>query len=66
MVSVQAMHDIGVAMDSPNRQRFEVEGVDRAAAFLVEPRVPTSDAYRVWQAIALHTSPGIARHAVPC
>ncbi|MCQ6250094.1 hypothetical protein [Streptomyces malaysiensis] len=60
------MHDIGAATDSPNRQRFEVQGVDRTAAFLAEPGVPTSDAYRVWQAIALHTSPGIARHAVPC
>ncbi|MFD0647349.1 hypothetical protein ACFQ2Y_00245 [Streptomyces malaysiensis subsp. malaysiensis] len=60
------MHDVGVATDSPNSQRSEVDGVDRTAAFLVEPRVPASDAYRVWQAIALHTSPGIARHAVPC
>ncbi|MBU3867138.1 RidA family protein [Streptomyces sp. 4503] len=34
MVSVQAMHDLGVATDSPNSQRFEVEGVDRSHGHL--------------------------------
>lgn len=56
-----AMHDLGVAPDGPHRQRFEVEGADRAAGFLVERGVSTSDADQVWQAIALHTSPGIAQ-----
>ncbi|MBD3006393.1 HD domain-containing protein [Streptomyces sp. 5-10] len=55
-----AMHDLGVASDGPHRQRFEVEGADRAAAFLIDRGVPASDADQVWQAIALHTSPGIA------
>ncbi|WP_275291885.1 HD domain-containing protein [Amycolatopsis sp. La24] len=55
-----AMHDLGVAADSPNRQRFEVEGADRAAEFLVGRGVSASDADQVWQAIALHTSSGIA------
>ncbi|MFI9645245.1 HD domain-containing protein [Streptomyces sp. NPDC052040] len=55
-----AMHDIGVAPDGPHRQRFEVEGADRAASFLVERGVSEADADQVWQAIALHTSPGIA------
>ncbi|MFJ8826363.1 HD domain-containing protein [Streptomyces sp. NPDC102467] len=55
-----AMHDIGVASDGPHKQRFEVEGADRAAAFLVERGLPAADAEQVWQAIALHTSPGIA------
>ncbi|MEU7043180.1 HD domain-containing protein [Streptomyces varsoviensis] len=55
-----AMHDLGVASDSPHRERFEVEGADRAAAFLTERGVSAADADQVWQAIALHTSPGIA------
>ncbi|MBB4684515.1 HD domain-containing protein [Amycolatopsis jiangsuensis] len=55
-----AMHDLGVAADGPGRQRFEVEGADRAAEFLVGRGVSASDADQVWQAIALHTSTGIA------
>ena len=55
-----AMHDLGVASDGPHRQRFEVEGADRAAEFLIGRGVPSADADQVWQAIALHTSPGIA------
>ncbi|MDH6141890.1 MULTISPECIES: HD domain-containing protein [Kitasatospora] len=55
-----AMHDLGVASDGPHSQRFEVEGADRAASFLTGRGVPAADADQVWQAIALHTSPGIA------
>jgi hypothetical protein len=55
-----AMHDLGVASDGPHSQRFEVEGADRAASFLIDRGVPATDADQVWQAIALHTSPGIA------
>jgi hypothetical protein len=60
-----AMHDLGVAPDGPHRQRFEVEGADRAAEFLVRQGVPAADADTVWQAIALHTSPGIAERRGP-
>ncbi|MFB7635726.1 HD domain-containing protein [Streptomyces sp. NPDC056149] len=55
-----ALHDLGVASDGPHSQRFEVEGADRAAAFLMDHGVAAADADQVWQAIALHTSPGIA------
>ncbi|WP_336049490.1 HD domain-containing protein [Streptomyces sp. CA2R101] len=55
-----AMHDLGLASDGPHRQRFEVEGADRAAEFLIQQGMSTADADQVWQAIALHTSPGIA------
>ncbi|MFJ3697279.1 HD domain-containing protein [Streptomyces sp. NPDC090052] len=54
------MHDLGVASDGPHTQRFEVEGADRAAEFLVERGRSEADADEVWQAIALHTSSGIA------
>jgi hypothetical protein len=59
------MHDLGVAPNGPHRQRFEVEGADRAVAFLVERGVPAADADQVWQAIALHTSAGIAQRRGP-
>ncbi|GAA3751775.1 HD domain-containing protein [Streptomyces tremellae] len=55
-----AMHDLGVAHDGPHRQRFEVEGADRAAEFLLRHGRSAADADQVWQAIALHTSSGIA------
>jgi HD superfamily phosphodiesterase len=54
-----AMHDLGTAADGPHTQRFEVEGADRAAEFLIKHGVPAADADQVWQAIALHSSPGI-------
>ncbi|WP_067885438.1 HD domain-containing protein [Nocardia vaccinii] len=61
------MHDLGVATDGPHSQRFEVEGADRAANFLRERGIGDAEADRVWQAIALHTSPGIAeRRGVLC
>lgn len=60
-----AMHDLGVASDGPHRTRFEVEGADRAAEFLIGHGVPPADADQVWQAIALHTSPGIAERRGP-
>ncbi|MCB5907736.1 HD domain-containing protein [Streptomyces pinistramenti] len=56
------MHDLGVASDGPHTQRFEVEGADRAAAFLIEHGRSAVDADEVWQAIALHTSTGITEH----
>ncbi|WP_328608461.1 HD domain-containing protein [Amycolatopsis sp. NBC_00345] len=60
LFSASAMHDLGVAPDGPHRQRFEIEGADRAAAFLADRGVPVSDADQVWQAIAFHSSPGIS------
>ncbi|GEB54022.1 MULTISPECIES: HD domain-containing protein [Streptomyces] len=60
-----ALHDIGVAPDGPHTQRFEVEGADRAAAFLIDRGRSEADADQVWQAIALHTSSGIAERRGP-
>ena len=61
------LHDIGAfdAFDGP--QRFEVEGADAAAALLRDHGRSEADVDLVWQAIALHTSPGIAerRGALP-
>ncbi|MFD2468290.1 HD domain-containing protein [Amycolatopsis silviterrae] len=56
------MHDLGVATDGAHQERFEVEGAERAAGFLTQQGISTANADQVWQAIALHTSPGIAEH----
>jgi hypothetical protein len=59
------LHDIGAsdAFDGP--QRFEVEAADAAAELVRAHGRPEADADEVWQAIALHTSPGIAERRSP-
>ena len=46
-------------------QRFELEGADRARAFLVEHGLPEAKADVVWDAIALNSSFGIALRKGP-
>jgi hypothetical protein len=53
-------HLLFAATVTHGANRFEVEGADLAAAVLREHGVPDRDVDRVWEAIALHTSPGIA------
>ncbi len=55
-----AMHDLGLGDRAPGEQRFEVEGADLAAEILTANGVGAADVDRVWEAIALHTSAGIA------
>ncbi|MEO5919596.1 MAG: HD domain-containing protein [Pseudolysinimonas sp.] len=59
------LHDLGAsdAFDGP--QRFEVEAADAAAGLVREHGRTEGDADQVWQAIALHTSPGIAERRGP-
>lgn len=59
------LHDMGASDRFDGDQRFEVEGADAAAGFLVEHGVDESRAEQVWQAIALHTSPGIVERRGP-
>jgi hypothetical protein len=54
------MHDLGLGTSAPGKERFEVEGADLAAALLRQHGVATADVDRVWEAIALHSSIGIA------
>jgi HD domain len=54
------MHDIGLAGGHRGNQRFEVDGADIAVEFLSARGLDADRADIVWQAIALHTSPGIA------
>ncbi|MBB4741703.1 hypothetical protein BJY16_005162 [Actinoplanes octamycinicus] len=61
------LHDIGLSAPGDRRQRFEVDGADVAAEFLTARGVPAGGVDAVWEAIALHTSPGIAeRRGVLC
>lgn len=59
------LHDIGCTSQFDGPQRFEVEGADAAATYLRQHQVPESDIQQVWQAIALHTSAGIAERISP-
>lgn len=59
------LHDIGTAEAYDGPQRFELEGADAAAAFLASWGAPADAGQRVWEAIALHTSPGIAERLGP-
>ena len=54
------MHDLGLGTSAPGKERFEVEGADLAAELLGQHGVAAADVDRVWEAIALHSSIGIA------
>ncbi|MDN3266733.1 HD domain-containing protein [Streptomyces sp. MA15] len=54
------LHDIGLTQAGDRHQRFEVDGADTAAEFLTAQGLPAVDVDAVWEAIALHTTPGIA------
>ena len=59
-------HDIGlVAGHSSRTERFEVDGAHAAREFLRAYGIPEEDAYTVWTAIALHTTPGVPQHMHP-
>ena len=60
LFAATVMHDLGAGRLAKGEARFEVEGADLAAAVVREHGVAEPDADRVWEAIALHTSPGIA------
>ncbi|MBE7210908.1 MAG: HD domain-containing protein [Gluconacetobacter diazotrophicus] len=59
-------HDLGLMPEhgSPH-ERFEVDGANAARDFLCSHGIPEADAYEVWTAIALHTTPGIPQHMHP-
>jgi hypothetical protein len=54
------LHDLGAGSAATGKERFEVEGADLAAALLTEHGCERTVVDGVWEAIALHTSMGIA------
>jgi HD domain len=61
LFAATVMHDLGLGNHATGEARFEVEGADLAAAVLRRHDVAERDIDRVWEAIALHASPGIAQ-----
>jgi hypothetical protein len=57
--SAAILHDLGLVPPYRRDNRFEVDGADAARAFCATHQVSPERADVVWQAIALHTSPGI-------
>ena len=60
LFAATVMHDLGLGERATGVARFEVEGADLAAALLRRHGVAERDIDRVWEAIALHASLGIA------
>src|ERR1700757_4516691 len=54
------LHDLGLIPAYRGDNRFEVDGADAARQFCTKHQVPQKRADLIWEAIALHTSPGIA------
>ena len=56
-------HDLGLTKEynSPDL-RFEVDGANAARSFLQQYQIPHESVQLVWDAIALHTTPGVAEH----
>jgi hypothetical protein len=59
------LHDLGVTEYANGDQRFEVDGADAAARFLRDHGVSEARVTTAWQAIALHTSIGLAHKFGP-
>ena len=60
LFAATVLHDLGLGEHATGEARFEVEGADLAAAVLRRHSVAERDIDRVWEAIALHSSLGIA------
>jgi hypothetical protein len=59
-------HDLGLSKKfSSQSERFEVDGANAARQFLSVHNVPQEQVQTVWEAIALHTTPGIPQYMRP-
>lgn len=61
-----AFHDLGLVQkfSSPD-ERFEIDGANAARQFLGAHNIPEDQVQTVWEAIALHTTPGIPKYMRP-
>jgi hypothetical protein len=61
-----AFHDLGLLKKfSSENDRFEVDGANAARQFLAAHKVPEEQVQTAWEAIALHTTPGITQYMRP-
>ncbi|HEY6412399.1 MAG TPA: HD domain-containing protein [Edaphobacter sp.] len=59
-------HDFGLLKKfSSAEERFEVDGANVARQFLTAHNVPEEQVRIAWEAIALHTTPGVTQHMAP-
>lgn len=59
-------HDMGLTARYQGSQlRFEVDGANAARDFLRSHGIPEADIETVWNAVALHTTPGISQFMRP-
>lgn len=59
-------HDIGLTeAHRHSQERFEVDGANAARDFMRRHGLPEASIELVWDAIALHTTPGIPQHKKP-
>ena len=66
LYAASMFHDIGLTASFENSQlRFEVDGANAAREFLRGYGISASDIETVWNAIALHTTPGIPQFMRP-
>jgi hypothetical protein len=61
-----AFHDFGLIKTfSSEDERFEVDGANAARQFLTAHNVPEERVQTAWEAIALHTTPGVTQYMQP-
>src|SRR5512147_1577281 len=61
-----AFHDLGLIKKfSSENERFEVDGANAVRQFLTAHNVPEEKVQTAWEAIALHTTPGITQYMRP-
>jgi len=58
-----AFHDLGLlSAYSSETERFEVDGANAVRQFLLAHDIPEEKAQTAWEAIALHTTPGVTQY----
>jgi len=61
-----AFHDFGLIKKfSSQNERFEVDGANAARQFLTAHNIPEEQVQTAWEAIALHTTPGVTQYMRP-
>ncbi|HEY9228863.1 MAG TPA: HD domain-containing protein [Gemmatimonadaceae bacterium] len=61
-----AFHDLGLIKKfSSQNERFEVDSANAARQFLTAHDVPEDRVQTVWEAIALHSTPGVTQYMRP-
>jgi len=61
-----AFHDLGLIKKFQSAtERFEVDGANAARQFLTAHDIPEYQIQTVWEAIALHTTPGVTQYMRP-